>query len=271
MLRPGDGEYAMSARTGGGFALVSVQSNAEVNFTESTDGVGYMAPVVIGRSAQAPSPSGWSVTILQRANTTLVAYPSNPPQRVTILRRLGGGAWASQSLGPMTANPELMLDPAGNAIWLGLESGAPFRSDDDGVTFNSPGRGPARQTHADFAIANGTMYVVGSTSNLDFIPLAAIGPMQPAVQSIALTNVASPLGGRSVVADSGGNLYVATGLMGPGHIQRIPMGAMVADAARPIAPMANQIAIHALANARGVFGSFSSGPGAGVSAFVLTY
>ncbi len=270
----GNGDYAIAPRTGGGVVLAVTQNTGDVSFTQSTDGIMWTPRVFIGRNASNPNPSGWSISVLQRGTTTLVAFPSTGPAGLTILRNSNGGpVWGIRTVNDVgAASPELLLDSVGNTIWLALENAPIYQSVDDGITFSSPGRGPARRTYSDFAMVNGALFETGANNTIDRTVLASIGPgLMQMTTTWTLSNSPSPNYARAVTTDTIGNVYIATSNGGNGNIQRIQPGAMLADPARPHAGFAGHPSIAALPRNRGVFGAVMPSALGGVAAYVMTF
>ncbi len=163
-----------------------------------------------------------------------------------------------------------MIDANTNAIWLGLENTAIYRSMDDGVNFSSQGRGPARRGFSDFALANGYLFETGAINTMDRTLVSSINMlMPPTTTTVTLANAPSPNGSRAVTADTAGNSYIATANAGV-TVQRVLFNAMAPEAPRMLSANGFSPSIAALPRNRGVFGAFSTFPQP-IQAYVLTY
>ncbi len=269
-----NGDYAIAPRTGGGI-VVAIVRGAETMFNQSVDGIVWGLRQSIGRSAVSIAPSGWSVSIMQRGTTTLVAFAT--VGGVAVLRNSAGvgAAWSSRIVAePTGASPELLTDARSNTIWLALENAAIYTSADDGATFVSQGRGPARRTFSDFTVAGGALFESGALNTVDRTTLASIAPGMPsATTTFNLSNAPTPESAQAITSDPAGNVYIAMASGGAttGTIQRIPIGAAIPDPAQRQGMYANHPSIAALPNSRGVFGGVMPNPMGGVAGFVMVF
>lgn len=274
-LRAGEGDYAIAPRTGGGVVLAAVQSTGDVVFTQSPNGAMWAARNILAGDALSPGPT-WTITILQRANTLLIAYPTRAlgAQTGIIVRRNtndGLGAWNGQTIVANNATaPELLADPNGMTVWLALESAPIYLSNNDGVMFTSPMRGPANHNFSDYAIAGTNLVETGSNSTVIRTALSSLQGMLSST-NIGLLLTPVPTSSRAVAGDPAGNIYTVTDSNFGTVLGRIPAGSNSADFGRSIGAgnSGNHPSVAALPRSRGAFGGTTTN--AGIVAWVHVF
>ncbi|MGC3998495.1 MAG: putative Ig domain-containing protein [Anaeromyxobacter sp.] len=243
-----------------GVAYAVFQASSGHVFLRTTHDAGatWSAPLQL---SQVPAPNV-SVSIAASGEDVYVAwYANGGTMTVAHNHARGQGAFSLTPVAMALTYHDVLLDPDTRQVFA--VSDTPVlrvrASTDQGATFAAVEMPPGQQYYSDWALGNGTIFVVGSygSTSLHRIPVTALGTSTAIAGLPANT---APGNFRAVAADRAGNAYVTSQLTTDEvQLDRLPAGADAFDPPRTLAADSQYPSCAALPDDEGVAVTYGSG------------